>query len=132
MSPQWRWLITGGLFVVISFLWVGLAWDGDHFALIALGLTTVFLAVGCAFFGWHWSTSLQGWERSNDAWEATQKWGLHQDQILRDALNDLEEHDSEAAAIHSGRSIAASGKYIAAMDTEGVVNAVKERPDSGI
>lgn len=118
MNKNYRWKLSSVLFAALSVLWVALAWDGSHFALIALGVTAIILCGFVALTGTGWSTALDGWKRSTDNWSATQKWAFNQDEVLRDTLEELREYDEEAAVIHLGRRIDNNADYMALMHKE--------------
>lgn len=124
-----KWIVIPCVFAGVIVLDTVLAWGGSKFALITLAVTSVMVCGFMAVHGYGWRQALDGWNRSTGGWAAAQKWGMHQDLILRDALKDLSEYDEEAAEIHSGRSINASLEYLRATfneeDAKEIAQAIK-------
>lgn len=111
MTRKWRSIWVTTLFLATIPLWIVLAWNGDHFSLIALGVTAAFLALMSGYLSYHWGETLDSWRSTLNRWDATTKYSLEQDRIMHDALADLADHDAEAAHIHTGRMHSAVTTY---------------------
>lgn len=71
MRTRTRWLLAGVIFAVVEVVWVALAWGGDNFSLVMLGLTALFMTGMMVVNGIGWRRALDGWDRSNRGWERT-------------------------------------------------------------
>lgn len=109
---RYVWFIIAAVFLANTAFQTWLAWDGDHFPLITLAVTVVFFVALMTVYQRGWRESLEGWGRSTAGWGAAQEFAMKQDEIIRDAVRDLEEYDEEAAAIHSGRARNAALAYV--------------------
>lgn len=106
------WIVIPAVFIANTVMQTILAWDGNNFPLIMLAVSTVILCLAFIIFAKGWREALDGWGRSTTGWGAAQQWGMRQDSILRDALQELEEYDEEAVRIHGGRSTASNIEYL--------------------
>lgn len=112
MRKHWPLLVLGVAFLGVIALNTALAWGGDNTALITLAVLSVMATVGMVGFGWGWRDALDNWGHTTEGWAAAQDWGIKQDMILRDVLNELWQYDEEAVEIHNGRSATASLEYL--------------------
>ena len=71
-------------------MWVVLAWNGDHFALIVLSVTAAFLAGLSGFSLYHWREALDGWRSTLDGWNA--EANQHFERGNENALEATQEH----------------------------------------
>lgn len=113
-----RWHLITAFFVALIAFDAVLAWTGDKIALVTLAVIAAFLAVLSGYSGNGWARALDSWGRSTEGWAAAQKWGIKQDQILRDVFKELYEYDEEAVEIHNGRSATASLEYLRTFNDE--------------
>lgn len=129
MRKHWPLILLGVAFLGIITLNTALAWGGDNTALITLAVVSVMTTVATVGFGWGWRDALEGWGHSTEGWGAAQEWGIKQDMILRDALNELWQYDEEAVEIHNGRSATASLEYLKTFqdeDSEDIANVIRQ------
>lgn len=108
MSRQWRVPLLAGILAVLAVIDTALAWNGNNVALIALTSIALITSLFAGIYGKMAIEVLDGWKESTDGWAKTQDWGMAQHKILQDTIADLQEHDEEAAAIHTGRSAKAN------------------------
>lgn len=100
--------MLAGILAVLAVIDTALAWNGNNVALIALTSIALITSLFAGIYGKMAIEVLDGWKESTDGWAKTQDWGMAQHKILQDTIADLQEHDEEAAAIHTGRSAKAN------------------------
>ena len=122
MRKHWPLFVLGFSFVAVIGLEAAIAWGGSQVGVITLAVMALMATAGMVGFGYGWRDALEGWSHSTESWGAAQDWGIKQDMILRDALNELWQYDEEAVEIHNGRSATASLEYLKTFQDEDAVD----------